>query len=153
MKTVNLIMSLSIVLSVTMAQVNAQPITSNTHELVTKVAKDYFNGMANGDLELLGQAFDMEYGDVKILDTDPKTQIHSIRRIPFSKFVNAFKGNANKPWTSEILSVDIVDDRMALVKLSLKTKKSHYVDYLTMYKRNGNWRIINKMFVDTKKSK
>lgn len=133
------------------SQAMAQPVSSSTHEAVTQVAINYFNGMANGDLELLGEAFDMDYGDVKILDTDAETQKNSIRRIPFSEFVNAFKGNTAKPWVSEILAVDIVDDRMALVKLSLKTKKSHYVDYLTMYKRDNKWRIVNKMFVDTRK--
>ena len=92
----------------------------------------------------------MEYGDVKILDTAPDTKKKTIRRIPFSKFVIAFKGNTNTPWKSEILSIDIVDNQMELVKLSLKTKKSHYVDYLTMYKRDNKWRIVNKMFVDTK---
>lgn len=65
--------------------------------------------------------------------------------------MNVFKGNKNKPWLSKILSVDIVDERMALVKLSLKTKNSDYVDYLTMYKRNNKWRIVNKMFIDTRK--
>jgi len=151
MKTVIQSAMLFLVFIGIMPQANANSISSSTHETVTKIAIDYFNGMANGDLDLLGEVFDMEYGDVKILDTDPDTQKNSIRRIPFSKFVNAFKGNTNKPWISDILSVDIVDDRMALVKLSLKTKKSHYVDYLTMYKRDNKWRIVNKMFVDTKK--
>ena len=131
-------------------QVHAKPSSSNTHEAIIKAAKNYFYGIANGDLEILGQAFDMEYGDVKILDTDPDTKKKTIRRIPFSKFVIAFKGNTNTPWKSEILSIDIVDNQMELVKLSLKTKKSHYVDYLTMYKRDNKWRIVNKMFVDTK---
>lgn len=151
MKTKMWIAMLPLLCAGIVTQVNAEPKTGTTHEAITQVALDYFNGMANGDLELLGKAFDMEYGDVKILDTDPKTQKNSIRVIPFSKFVNAFKGNSNKPWTSNILSIDIVDDRMAIVKLNLITKKSHYVDYLTMYKRDNNWRIVNKMFVDTKK--
>ena len=151
MKLKMFISALPIVLMVVVLQVHAKPNSGNTHEAIIEAAKSYFYGMANGDLELLGQAFDMEYGDAKILDTDPDTQKQTIRRIPFSKFVNAFKGNSNKPWDLDILSIDIVDDRMALVKLSLKTKKSHYVDYLTMYKRDGKWRIVNKMFVDTKK--
>lgn len=151
MKPIIRYVMLPLALIAIMTQVVAKPVSSSTHEVVTKVAIDYFNGMANGDLDLLGEVFDMDYGDVKILDTDPDTQKNSIRRIPFAKFVNAFKGNSNKPWVSDILSVDIVDDRMALVKLSLKTEKSHYVDYLMMYKRDNKWRIVNKVFVDTKK--
>lgn len=149
MKTVIQYVMLPLVFMGIVTQVVAKPVSSSTHEIVTKIAIDYFHAVANGDLDLLGEVFDMEYGDVKILDTDPNTQKNSIRRIPFSKF--AFEGNTNKPWISDILSVDIVDDRMALVKLSLKTKKSHYVDYLTMYKRDNKWQIVNKVFVDTKK--
>jgi len=53
--------------------------------------------------------------------------------------------------TAKILSVDIVDDKMAMVKLDFDTPKTHYVDYLVMYKRNNQWRIVNKTFVANKK--
>lgn len=42
-------------------QANANPTASSTHETVTKIAIDYFNWIANGDLDLLGEVFDMEY--------------------------------------------------------------------------------------------
>ena len=132
-------------------QTAAKPSFNSTHQQITQVAENYFHGMANGDLKLLREAFDTEYGDVKIMDTDPETQQNTIRTIPFAKFVKAFEGNNNKPWSLNILSLDVVDDKMALVKLSLTTEKSHYIDYLTMYKRNNQWRIVNKTFVNIKK--
>ena len=133
------------------AHVKAQPEISDTHEAISQVVKDYFNGMANGDLDLMAKAFDMEYGDIKYMVPDENTKKTTIRDIHFSEFVNVFKNLSNMPWTGKILSLDVVDDRMAMVKFSLKTDKRDYVDYLAMYKRNGNWRIINKMTIDTRK--
>ena len=133
------------------SHVEAKPEISDTHEAISQVAMDYFNGMANGDLDLMAKAFDMEYGDIKYMIPDENTKKTIIRHIHFSEFVNVFKNLSNMPWTGKILSVDVVDDRMAMVKFSLKTEKRDYVDYLALYKRNGNWRIVNKMTIDTRK--
>jgi len=40
---------------------------------------------------------------------------------------------------------------MAMVKLDFDTPKTHYIDYLVMYKRESEWRIINKTFIAKKK--
>jgi len=128
----------------------AQPEMSDTHAEISQVAMDYFNGMANGDMELMAKAFDMDYGDIKYPVTDPETKKTSIRHIHFSEFVNVFKDLRNMPWVGKVLSIEVVDDRMAMVKFSLKTQERDYVDFLGMYKRNGNWRIVNKMTINTK---
>lgn len=132
-------------------QAAAEPDMNDTHVAISQVAMDYFNGMANGDMELMVKAFDMEYGDIKYMQPDPETQKTAIRHIHFSEFVNVFKDLSNMPWVGKILSIDVVDDRMAMVKFSLKTQERDYVDYLGLYKRNGNWRIVNKMTIDTRK--
>ncbi|WP_283235351.1 nuclear transport factor 2 family protein [Pseudoalteromonas rubra] len=36
---------------------------------------------------------------------------------------------------------------MAMVKMDFHTPKTHYIDYLVMYKREGAWRIVTKTFV------
>ena len=151
MKSIPRVAILALMMLTITTQAEAKPEVSNTHEAISQVAMDYFYGMANGDMELMSKSFDMEYGDIKYPISDPKTQKTVIEHFEFSEFVNVFKDNSNKPWEGKILSIDVVDDRMAMVKFSLKTKKRDYVDYLGMYKRDGNWRIVNKMTINTRK--
>lgn len=126
-------------------------VTSDEYRAVVETAYNYFNGAANGDQKLLAQAFDLEFGDVKMISIDKDTDQETIRTVSLKEFSGYFKKATEDTWEANILSVDIVDDKMAIVKLNFDTPKTHYVDYLVMYKRAGDWRIINKTFVATKK--
>jgi len=129
----------------------AQAVTSDEYQAVVDTAYRYFNGAANGDQELLANAFDMDFGHIKMIKTnkdDKQETIHTLTLKEFSKF---FKEATSETWQADIISVDIVDNKMAMVKLDFNTPKTHYIDYLVMYKRNGNWLIVNKTF--TAKSK
>lgn len=125
----------------------AKSVTSDEYQAVVDTAYNYFNGAANGDQALLAQAFDMDFGHVKMIRKDKETGKETIRSIPLNEFAAVFKQATKDTWQANILAVDIVDNSMAMVKLDFHTPKTHYIDYLVMYKRNNNWRIINKTFV------
>ncbi len=130
---------------------HAESITSNEYKAVVSTAHNYFNGAATGDQKLLSEAFDMDFGHVKMVVIDKVTGKETIRSVTLKDFANYFKKATKDKWTAKILSVDIVDEKMAMVKLDFNTPKTHYIDYLVMYKRDNNWRIINKTFVANKK--
>jgi len=131
--------------------VHAEAVSSKEYQAVIDTAFNYFNGAANGDQKLLSQAFDVDFGDIKMPMRDKKTGKDVIRTVSLDKFAGYFKKATQDKLTAKILSVDIVDDKMAMVKLDFDTPKTHYVDYLVMYKRNNQWRIVNKTFVANKK--
>ena len=126
---------------------HAKGLTSNEYKAVVDTAYNYFNAMANGDQQLFSKAFDLDFGHVKMITTNKDTGKESIRSLTLQEFSGFFKKKTEDTWHGKVLSVDIVDDKMAMVKLDFKTSKSHYIDYLVMYKRDNNWRIINKTFV------
>jgi len=130
---------------------HAESVTSKEYQGVINTALNYFNGAANGDQKLLRQAFDVDFGDIKMPMVDKKTGKDVIRTVSLDKFSGYFKKATQDKWRAKILSVDIVDDKMAMVKLDFDTPKTHYIDYLVMYKRNNQWRIVNKTFVANKK--
>ena len=130
----------------------AESVSGNEYQAVVDTAYNYFKGAANGDQNMLASAFDMEFGHVKMIRTDDKTGKETIRAVPLNEFAKVFKKATKDLWQANILSVDIVDDKMAMVKLNFDTPKTNYVDYLVMYKRDNNWRIINKTFIAKKKS-
>ncbi|NMP31348.1 nuclear transport factor 2 family protein [Thalassotalea sp. M1531] len=130
---------------------SAESVTGKEYQAVVDTAYNYFNGAANGNQKLLSKAFDLEFGHVKMINVDKKTGKETIRTVPLKEFSGYFKKATKDIWSANILSVDIVDDKMAMVKLDFDTPKTHYIDYLVMYKRENEWRIINKTFVATKK--
>jgi len=142
------IVLLALVLSTT---TYAKAVTCKEYQAVIDTAYLYFNGAANGDQAMLSKAFDLDFGHVKMISVDKKTKRETIRTVPLKEFSGYFKKATKDTWQANILSVDIVDDKMAMVKLDFHTPKTHYIDYLVMYKREGEWRIINKTFVANKK--
>ena len=129
----------------------AESVTSNEYQAVVTTAYNYFNGLANADQKLLANTFDMEFGDVKMLKINKETQKETIRTVSLKEFAGFFKEATKDTWQAKVISVDIVDDKMAMVKLDFETPKTYYTDYLVMYKRQNNWRIINKTFIAKKK--
>jgi hypothetical protein len=129
----------------------AQSQTGKEYQAVVETAYNYFNGAANGDQKLLSRAFDLEFGHVKMISVDKEMGKETIRTVSLKEFSGYFKKATKDTWEANILSVDIVDDKMAMVKLDFNTPKTHYIDYLVMYKREGEWRIINKTFIAKKK--
>ena len=125
---------------------SAKAVTSAEYQQVVDTAYNYFNGVTNGDQALLQKAFDMEFGHIKSITIDKDTGKETIRSMPLKEFAAIFKKATPQTWTADVLSVDIVDRQMAMVKLQFDTPKSQYIDYLVMYKRNDQWRIINKTF-------
>lgn len=130
--------------------VQAESVIDKEYEAVVKTAYNYFNGLANADQELISQTFDMDYGDAKIVSVDKETGKDIIKVYPFKEFAKFFK-EPNDTWTMKILSVDVVKNNMALVKIDFDTPKNNYIDYLVMYKRNQKWLIVSKTFSATKK--
>ncbi len=129
----------------------AESVTGKEYQAIVKTAYNYFNGAAKGDPELLSKAFDLEFGDVKMITVNKETGKETIRTVSLKEFSSYFKNATKDTWVANILSVDIVSDKMAMVKLDFDTPKTHYIDYLVMYKRENEWRIINKTFVAKKK--
>ncbi len=151
MKIKLLFASATMFLSMMATTVSAKSTTSDEYQAVVDTAYNYFNGAANGNQKQLRQAFDVDFGDIKMLRVDKATGKEIINTVSLDKFADYFKKATNDHWQAKVLSVDIVDDKMAMVKLDFDTPKTHYIDYLVMYKRDGQWRIVNKTFVANSK--
>ena len=132
--------------------VRAEAVSGKEYQAVIDTAFNYFNGVANADQSLLEKAFDQNIGHIKSIRKNKETGKAYIDSVSLKTFAGYFKEATKDTWKADILSVDIVDDKMAMVKLSFETSKTHYIDYLVMYKLEDQWRIINKTYVANKKS-
>jgi len=59
----------------------AESVTGKEYQAVVKTAYNYFNGAAEGDQELLSKAFDLEFGDVKMITANKETGKETIRAV------------------------------------------------------------------------
>lgn len=152
MKTIKLPLLLVSIFALLLSTASrAASVTGDEYQAVVDTAYSYFTGAANGDQKMLAQAFDVDFGDVKMINVDKETGKETIRTVGLKEFAGYFKKATQDTWQADVLSVDIVDDKMAMVKLNFETSKTYYIDYLVMYKREGAWRIVNKTFVSKKK--
>ena len=133
-----LIASASIMIAST---VYAKATVSNEYQAVVATAYTYFDGLYQGDKALMSKAFDMDSGYMK--SSDGK----SITSTSLKLFSENFTEQSSESWQGKILSVDIVDEKMAFVKFDFNTPKIHYTDYLIMLKTDGSWKITSKAYV------
>lgn len=108
---------------------------------------DYFHGQGEGSHERLSRAF----------NTDNATMVGVQRNDSGQENVRSWKdmGEVVTDWSAkpnpnggdrdgEIISMDVVDDRLAVV---LFRSQDRFYDALTIGKVNGTWEILSKVFI------
>jgi hypothetical protein len=115
--------------------------TQSQEEAAVRAAvQAYFDGMMKGDPALLQKAFHAESFLIGPGRTNPS-------RIPFSGWHASFaKPMANpQEYRNAILSIDVAG-QAAVAKTELDWPRVRYVDYLSLLKVNGEWKIVNKIW-------
>jgi hypothetical protein len=128
---------------------------TNDETAIREAVQFYYDGYLKADSTILLKAFDMEAGTMKIVRSEAGRP-EETRSIFISEAIRRW--SSREPFSSKevkmsfvkILSTDIVDGKMAVSKVDVKFGEKRYIDYLSLYKTNGLWRIVNKIFVDKK---
>ncbi len=114
---------------------------------VRETIENYFRGHATGNGEYFKKAF------------HPDAKLFWIRDGQLSERTSAdyIAGASGKPAPDEarrkrrIESIDITGNA-AIVKVSLDYPDAHIIDYMSMLKVNGEWKIVNKTFYVERRS-
>jgi Putative lumazine-binding len=114
-------------------------------EAITKVIQLYIDGSA-GDVAKLKQAFHAEarmYGHIGEVQ----------HAIPISGFIdmvaNAKGSMAGARYRAKIVSVDVVGDAGMAVLAEEDYLGCDFVDYFSMARIDGQWKIVNKTYAHT----
>ncbi len=115
----------------------------NKMKEIEKVVLDYFNGIYQGDIDLLESAFSkkaMLYGDIK-------GEPYEREMGPYLESVKQRKSprELGEDFKMEIVGMEIIG-RLALVKAHLPMLGYNYYDFLSLYHADGKWSIVNKLF-------
>lgn len=113
---------------------------------VRQVVGDYIEGWREADAERLSQVFALDNGHVIWLSD--KDGSETVESMSFGDIVSRDKEpNPEYGRNSEILALDVVDDKLAVAKVEISFSKGNYIDYLVLYKVGDDWRIATKTFV------
>lgn len=108
---------------------------------------DYFHGQGEASRERLFRAFDADNSSMVGVTRaeDGSDVVRSWKDM--GEVLTRWAANSNAPGGNrdgEILSMDIVDDRIAVVMFR---STDRFYDALTLGKVNGEWKIIAKAFI------
>ena len=137
---VRLLFLAAVVLAVSAVSAAAQ--TADAERAAARVPlEDYLRGHATGDPEFMRKAFHTEGSLIFIRDGKYTTR----------SFADYIAGMSGKPAPDEeqrkrwIESVDVAGDA-AVGKIILDYPSGRFVDYMTLLKIGGEWKIVNKSF-------
>ena len=113
---------------------------------VRQVVQNYLHGLKYNDVESLKKAF---WPEAKLFFVKKDGQLGQLTQ---SQWYEGFAGSAGKEEKGDlrITSVDITDNA-ASVKVEEDYPNSKYIDYLSLLKFNGEWRIVNKIYTSQRK--
>ena len=121
-------------------------------QAVREAVDMYFNGVTRADRELLEKAWYANGASMKYVQ-DVGADAGKFKDVKIPIAFDWWTRTKPKSASGKILSLDIVGDSMALVKFEFLYDHFHYIDFLTLYKIDGEWKLVSKTFVrlDNKK--
>jgi len=119
--------------------------TADANEItaITKTIDDYFQGMYRSDRTLIEKAFHADGIICGHFDGAYRRRT----RDNFAEFVSTVPPPAKNgvPYDMAIVAIDVSGDA-AVVKVRDLYLNRYFIDYLTLLKSGGAWRIINKTY-------
>jgi hypothetical protein len=112
---------------------------------IQAVLEDYIVGWREGDPERLSRAFASETGTIMWVGSEDGREV--LQSMTFGAAVARGKSNLSYGLEWRVGSLDVVDSHVAVAKLYISRSGGSYVDFLTLYKIDGMWKIVNKAFV------
>lgn len=118
---------------------------------ITKTVQNYYDGYIERDINKLNAAFDILNGTMKIPILENEKIIgfknHYFKDL-MPKWGNRIKLSKEvlQNCALEILNIDVVDNTIASVKMSMKVDTITYIDILSLQKIKNSWKITNKIF-------
>lgn len=140
-----------IVLFLTISFTTISQEKKNVLQILQTTIQNYYDGYIYRDIDKLNKAFDTKNGTMKIpIKEDDK--VVGFKNAYFKDLMPIW-GNRKKlskevlqNCALTILNIDIVDDKIASAKISMKVDKITYIDILSLEIINDHWKITNKIY-------
>jgi hypothetical protein len=124
----------------------------STIQHIETTIQNYYDGYIYRDINKLNLAFDIDNGTMKI----PQKENNTITGYKNTFFKDLMPKWGNRKQLSkkvlkncvlEILNIDVVDEKIASAKISMKLDTVTYIDILSLEKIKDYWKITNKIYI------
>jgi len=115
---------------------------------IQDVINAYYHGVVSANRGLIERAWDLENGQMEHLIT--RGPVERVGVVAASKAVDWWTRARAATSSSQILDMDIAEGKMAMVKFEFIFNQLYYLEYLTLFKVDGQWKIVNKSFISRK---
>ena len=134
-----------ILLALVTAPLRAQNSPASDEAQVRTVVESYLHGLKFNDVESLRKAF---WPDAKLFFVDKKGGLGHLSQ---SQWYAMFAGSAGKEEKGDlkIAALEVTRD-IASVKVVENYPGSRYIDYLSLVRFDGAWKIVNKIYTSEK---
>lgn len=116
---------------------------------IRKTVQNYYSGVVTANIDKLKDSWAMKGGHVKYVDQD-KDKKDIVKTIPISLAAKSWTQSPADRASADVKMLDIVENKMAMVKLEFKYNDHTFMDYLTLYKLNDQWKIVHKAYTFVK---
>lgn len=132
---------------ISIAAVTAVAQTSDK-EAVRIPLENYIKGHATGDGEYMRKAFHTEGNLIFVRDGNYMTR-------SFAEYIKGFTGKPAEDEANRKRTIEAVDvsGNVAVAKIVLDYPTIRFVDYMSLLKINGEWKIVSKIFYAESKTK
>lgn len=115
--------------------------TRSDFQQITKIIESYFDGLYNGDTQLLDNIFQHESWLITPRGRrDKKQWLKDVAN-------RATPKELQQDYLFSILAIDIISDQ-AMVKVYCPIFEFKYIDFLGLIKSDNQWQIVSKMYTD-----
>lgn len=105
----------------------------------------YFEGAKTATAAPFEKAWDLEHG--RMVYVKQQDGAETLQSVPIKDAIKSWTSKPAEESWGKVLSIEVTDGRMAAVMVEMLYRGNIYVDLLSLYKINGDWKIVNKQFV------
>ena len=113
--------------------------------LIRAIVETYFLGLHQGDAVMLQDLF---HPDCVLKAPHQRRSMATWLQDVRQRVVPA---DIDHPWEYRIIWLEIMSEQ-AMVKLNCPLPHGHFTDYLGLLKEKNQWKIVNKMYAETREN-
>lgn len=119
--------------------------TTADYAAVHATIDSYFEGAKTATAAPFEKAWDLEHG--RMVYVKLQDGVETLQAVPIKDAIKSWTSKPAEESWGKVLSIEVTDGRMAAVMVEMLYRGNIYVDLLSLYKINGEWKIVNKQFV------
>lgn len=138
--------AIAIVLALAALGLNTRSESAREYAAVHAAVDGYLNGVATASAATLEQVWNLDHG--RMVFVHERDGVAAVAEVPIRDAIARWTSRKPESSSGKVTAIDVIDGRMAVALVDMTHGPHHYIDVLSLYKVDGEWKIVNKCFVE-----